>query len=616
MKRSVLLILLTALAVFPAFAKIDDKPSNAKLRLPWEVLREVLKLDAKNVRLTWDEYKTLLRLTSPTKIPEFSMAEGDVLLSREEFTRLIHTLVPPEAPSSEASISKASYRGRLSGDSAIFTAYFRVEVPRRPTKPIRLDLFPGSVAFQEILLDGKSADAQVEDGRLFITLTNAGSHKVELHFSVPVPESSATQSLTLPIARTPLTEWIFDIPERNLDITLPQALQREVSSVANGTRVRALLSPSDSVTATWNPLAPDTAKGPAQIYADVDHLISVLDDALRIKSRLGIEVLQNTINTLTLDLPDGFTVLDVQGEAVKEWQENAGKPATLTLPLRTARKGRMDIVVVLERVLASEKSTTRFTGITVRGAVRQRGFIGVELNSDAELPAPVTQNLEPKDPFRELPSTLAGQSARLLFGYKYVHPPFALSLALSRHESVNVVPSVIDRAEGTTVIRPDGKNVHRITYFLRSSAKQFLEVTLPETTQLWSAFVDRAPVKPVRGDGKKTLIPLVRSLRADNRAFPVELVYYQERPGSPFSAGKTYRFPCPTFWSAVSNGPSSPRRNSNSFTWETNSKNQNPLSDETDPSWLVTQTKKRLWLLIPVKTYPRAWIKMKCHPPH
>ncbi|MBK8872316.1 MAG: hypothetical protein IPN19_15105 [Elusimicrobia bacterium] len=129
-----------------------------------------------------------------------------------------------------------------------------------------------------------------------------------------------------------------------------------------------------------------------------------------------------------------------------------------------------------------------------------------------------------------MPRTLTGQSARLLFGYKYTRLPFSLSLSLSRHESVNVVPAVIDRAEGTTVVRPDGKQVHRITYFLRGSSKQFLEVVLPEGTQLWSVFVGGAPVKPVRGEGRKTLIPLVRSSRVDNAVVPVELVYFQQRP--------------------------------------------------------------------------------------
>ena len=542
---SLLFVSLVLVAGHSAFAKTDDPSANAKLRLPWEVLQDVLNLDSKSVRLAWDEFRTLLRLTSSKKFPEFTMAGGDVVLSRDEFTRLVQSLVLPAPPVAEAAVSKASYHGRLVDSSAVFTAFLRVEIPRRPTKPLRIDLFPGSVAFQSIQINGKPALAQVENGRLFITVSDPGSHKIEIHFSVPMPESAASQSLTIPIARTPLTEWILDIPEKNLDITVNRALNREVSNTEKGTRIRALLSPSDHVTVAWNPLAPDIAKGPAQIYADVDHLISVQDDALRIQSRVGIEVLQNTINSLTLAVSDGFTVLDVQGDSVKEWQENEGKPTTLTIPLRTARKGRMNFQVVLERVLSSEKSTTRFTGITVQNAVRQRGHIGVELNSDAELPAPGTQNLEPKDPFRELPPTLSGQSARLVFGYKYLRPSFSLDLALSRHESVNVVPSVIDRAEGTSVLRPDGKNVHRITYYLRSSAQQFLPVTLPEGTQLWNTFVDGAPVKPVHGDGRKTFIPLVRSLRADNTAFPVELVYYQKNPRLSFFGREDLPLPMP-----------------------------------------------------------------------
>jgi hypothetical protein len=412
----------------------------------------------------------------------------------------------------------------------VFTASLRVDVPRRPTKPLLVDLFPGHVAFQEIKLNDRPALARVLNGRLHVTVAEAGTHTVELRFSVPVPESNATQSLTIPIARTPLTEWIMEIPEKNLDIAVTPSLHREQSSDSKGTRVRSLLAPSDFVTTTWNPLASDTAKGPAQVYADVDHLISIHDDSLRIKSRLSLDVLQNTINALTLDLPDGFSVLDVRGDNVKEWQEIPGKKTALLIPLRTARKGPMDFVVEMERILAGEKTTTTFTGLSVRGVVRQRGHIGVELNSEAELPAPVTENLEPKDPFRELPGTLAGQSARLLFGYKYTRLPFSLSLSLSRHESVNVVPSVIDRAEGTTVVRPDGKQVHRITYYLRGSSKQFLEVVFPDKTQLWSAFVGGAPVKPVRGEGGKTLIPLVRSSRVDNAVVPVELIYFGQRP--------------------------------------------------------------------------------------
>jgi hypothetical protein len=147
MKRVLPLVLLSLLTGHASFAKTEDPSGNTKLHLPWEIIQNVLNLDSKTVRLTWEEYKTLLRLTSPKKIPEFNMAGGDVVLSREDFSRLVQSLVPPSPSVAEASVSKASSHGRWVGSSALFTAFLRVDVPRRPPKPLRLDLFPGTVAF-------------------------------------------------------------------------------------------------------------------------------------------------------------------------------------------------------------------------------------------------------------------------------------------------------------------------------------------------------------------------------------------------------------------------------------------------------------------------------------
>lgn len=521
-----------------------EKTDQARLRLPWETLKGVLRIEQDQVRLSSQEFQTLLKLTSPTSIPPYNLSGGDVLLPRAEFTRLVQSLVPPANESANAYIPKASYRGRVSKDSALFSASLLIEVPHKPAKSLSLDVFPGQAAFQEISLDGRSALAEVRNGRLFVTVSEAGTHRLDLRFSLPVPDVNAAQALTIPIARTPITEWILDIPEPNLDIAVPAALHRELSAVAQGTRVRALLPPSDSVSASWNPLAPDRAKGPAQVYATVDHLITIEDDALRVNSRVELEVLQNTINEMTLELPKGFAVLDVRGEAVKEWQE-IGTPAQLTVPLKSARKGQMTFHVMLERVLPGEKSTTTFTGLTVIGAQRQRGHIGVELKSDVELPLPHVEGLDPKDPFRELPPALTAQSERLVFGYHYVRPPFTIGFTLSRHESVDVPLSFVDRAEGSTVIRPDGKRVHRLTYWVKSSAQQFLGITLPEKTALWSAFVDNTPVKPVAGPNSKTLIPLVRSARALEAIFPVEIVLFEEKRRLPLLGPERLRIPMP-----------------------------------------------------------------------
>lgn len=547
-------LLLAALFALPVAAV--EKPDQARLRLPWEALKSVLRIDQDRVRLSADEFDALVKLTSRQRPPDHVVADGDVLLSRAEFTRLIQSLIPPAAPAATVFVPKASYRGRLSKSGATIEASLHIEVTQKPAKPLEWDAFPAQAAFQEISLDGKAALAVVRDGRLFVTLTEAGDHRLDLRFSVPVPDSNAGQTLGLALATTPITEWIFEIPEPNLDIAVSGALYREISGAANATRVRALLPPTSWVTMAWNPLAPDRAKGPAQVFAVVDHLLSVEEDAVRVQSHVSLDVLQNTINEVVLIPPTGFAVLDVNGEAVKDWTERTD-PARLTVALKSARKGNIDLFVTLERVLPGEKSTTTFSGVSVIGAQRQRGHLGVELKSDVELPAPAATGLEPKDPFRELPPDLVARSHRLVYGYKHVGGPFALALSLSRHATVNVPQTFVDRVEGTTVVRPDGKRVHRATFWVQSSARQFLGLSLPPRAALWSVFVDNAPVKPVAGPDQKTMIPLIRASRSPAGLFPVEIVLYEEKSRLPPLGRDRIRFPLPDLlvnrlqWSVV-----------------------------------------------------------------
>lgn len=521
-----------------------EKPDQARLRLPWESLKNILRIDQDRVRLSAEEFDALIKRTSRKNPPAHVVADGDVLLSRAEFTRLIQSLIPPAEPAATVFAPKAVYRGRLLKNSAVVEASLHVEVPEKPAKPIAWDAFPAQAAFQTIFLDGKPALAAVRNGRLFITLTDAGAHRLDLRFTVPVPDATAGQTLGLALANTPITEWIFEVPEPNLDIAVPGALHRELSAAPGGTRVRALLPPTAWVTMAWNPLAPDRAKGPARVYAVVDHLLSVEEDAVRATAHVALDVLQNTINETILVPPPGFAILDVQGEAVKDWQERAD-PARLAVSLKSARKGRVDLFVTLERVLPGEKSTTTYTGLTVVGAQRQRGHLGVELKSDVELPAPVVAGLDPKDPFRELPTDLVARSDRLVYGYQHLGGPLSLALTLSRHAVVNVPMTFVDRVDGTTVIRPDGKRVHRVALWVQSSARQFLGLALPDRAALWSVFVDGAPVKPVVGPDKKTMVPLIRSAGGRAGLFPVEIVVYEERARLPPLGRERLRLPMP-----------------------------------------------------------------------
>ena len=69
--------------------------------------------------------------------------------------------------------------------------------------------------------------------------------------------------------------------------------------------------------------------------------------------------------------------------------------------------------------------------------------------------------------------------------------------------------------------------MQRLVYQIRNNAKQFLEISLPDSADVWSVFVGNDPVESSLNRSGKLLVPLIRSSSYDNQlnTFPVEVIY-------------------------------------------------------------------------------------------
>ncbi len=541
-------LLLFFLASGARQALSEKTSSHAKLRLPWDVLQKILKLDDKTIQLDWHEFYTLLQSSNPQDLPDFSLSNGQVVLTRKEFNRLIKTLIPPAPASSKIYITKASYKGRLKDDHVLLTAHIRLHNQQDTGKPIRIDLFPAHLAFHEVLLDNKPALTETQGSRLYLTTDKTGDLNVTIRFSLKTPQAKSQQQISFPVIRTPVTEFEFEIPYRHMDIQVPQALHQKTIPSAHGTRVQAILPPTHSIQALWHPVTPQSDKEPAKIYSDTTHLLSIEDNAVRVKTLLRLQILKNTVNHVNLQIPKGFHVINVHGPGVGEWKEQPEKNRLLKIPFAYAQKGIIPVSLTTEKILTHVQSSFTFTGVPVQGAVREKGFLAVELKTAAEIPAPQQKGLERVD-IQELPGALLSQSHRpLLYAYKFLRPLFALTLQVTPHQDITLLSSVIDSAQGTSLLLADGQRLHQMTYHVRHSAKQFLEIHLPPHTTLWNAFVDNKPVKPMTStDAPHVLIPLTQGQNRVSAAsaYPVDIVYY-EKKSVPYLAGRaSLSFPVP-----------------------------------------------------------------------
>jgi hypothetical protein len=127
----------------------------------------------------------------------------------------------------------------------------------------------------------------------------------------------------------------------------------------------------------------------------------------------------------------------------------------------------------------------------------------------------------------------------VLLGFKYRKASYSIPLSVRQHDEVDMLVTIIDRAEATTVVTPDGRRMTQVTWSVRNNRAQFLRLDLPDGAIPWSTFVGGRAVKPARAEDGRVMVPLARSQSAGGELsrFAVEMVYIED--GTPAQGGRT-----------------------------------------------------------------------------
>jgi len=527
----VLTTLLVFCGLFGNVYAQENTGRNSQLTVPWEEFKKLLNLDEDQIVLPLETFQKLLAQTGVKVAPPHTVKEGNVVLTRAEFKKLVDNMKPPSDPAAQPPfnylITKAIYSGKMQNDNSVFVGTFTIHVLKKDIY-LKVPLLPQSVALEDITVDGKQALVVIENGYHNVVLSQAGEYEVSVSFSQKSSLEKGPHKVDLAILETPITLLNLEIPLKNIDVEIPQAQQILASSRGNTTNVSAVIASGRAISVRWRKQVAVTEKIPPKLYSEVYHLISIDDDALKINSDINYNILHSEVDAVKIAIPEGVNVLQVSGEGVGEWQEVEQQgQRVIMIPFTYGKKGAVKVYVTTETPLSEGGLSNIFSGIQVLETVRETGFIGIELNTSAEVIVPESEGLE-KIAVQKLPVPLLNKSAKpLIMGFKYLKHPYSLVLDVKKHEKVAVPVATINSANAVTLFTEDGKVVHRLVYQIRNSAKQFLEIQLPEKADVWSVFVSNQPVESsINGEGK-LLVPLIRSRSEDNRLhdFPVEVIY-------------------------------------------------------------------------------------------
>ncbi|MCB9663582.1 MAG: hypothetical protein H6732_05700 [Alphaproteobacteria bacterium] len=461
-----------------------------------------------------------------------------VSLSLEEFLKLYEAArVRPDKvrpPPRAHSLAQASYRGEVvvqdgEARSVRVDGRLRVEV-HQDTGFLKLPLLSSDVALVSATVDGRPAALVLDDGAYSLVTDRKGAFEVQVRFAVPVTSQQGASSFGFALVPSGATTLSLSLPGADpLDVHVQGGRLQQVRVDGDHHVVEAALSSAARLAVSWQrdarPVGDQAAEEP-RIYAQVDTLVRVGDGLVRTTSTVQHTILFAGVRRLAYDVPEGATVLDVRGSGLREWSVDAD--GDVVVDLNYAAESSYALTLDLEQVVGEGPLVTPL--VRPEGAERVKGFVGVVADGGLEVAAGAVRGATPVD-VRALPASIVGLTGQpVLLGFKYLGEGVSLPLAVTEHEQVEVLVTLLDQAEATTMFTEHGRRLTRVVWQVRNNRRQFLGVRLPEGATLWSAGVAGRAVQPAVAPEGELLLPLLRSASSGTglSAFAVEVVYVEE----------------------------------------------------------------------------------------
>ena len=468
-----------------------------------------------------------------------------VTMKLDEFLRLYEkTMNRPDKPENaphQAALASAHYQGEVvvkddEPVSAKFSAKMRVDV-LKDKGWIRIPLLPATVAIQNARMGGSPAPLVLEHGWYFLVTDKKGTLDLTIDFAASVTTGEGQSALAFELARSGATTMELSVPATDaLDFNVSGA--RLTTDRVQGDRriVSATLPATGSLAVSWNRAIPETEKEKPRVYAETFHLVGLGDGLLQTTATVAYTILQAPVETLTARIPADATLVDVQGAGVREW--NLGDDGVVTVQLNYAAEGAYRLTLFLERPLPEGGTAMDAPLVNPTGVDRTKGWVGVEARGNLEIAAGEGARAVVPVDVRTLPPAILGLTNQpVLLGYKYIGEDAHLPLVIAQHEDIDVLVTLLDQAQITTLFTREGRRLTQIVYQARNNRKQFLRLEMPEGAVIWSAMVAGKAVQPARSSDGRILIPLVRSNTSAGSlsSFDIQLVYVED--GQPTKPG-------------------------------------------------------------------------------
>jgi hypothetical protein len=455
---------------------------------------------------------------------------------------------PPDPPPVDAAISGVDYELTVNGDSASGQARITIDVLKEGW--VRIPM-PQGLLIREARLDARPValvDAAVADAAgaanaasaarastsgatPSLLLSRPGRALLTLDIVVPITTRQGGEYLMLPASTAALVRAGLVVPRADVAIAVGGGFIGEHTRDAKATKVMVFGQGGTPLSLSWARTRENTrAQQPLRLRSNVTEVVGLGEDASQMTTRVQLEVVQGVCSSASLTLPAGFTINEVSGSLVSDWEV---KGASLVVSFLEPVVERVNFVLVGEFRPPREGRIT-VPLVQVAQVERETGGVAVEVLGAGEITRHEARGLDPADP-SDLGDALAGRDSPALVAFRYrAHDGQAarsLAVTVSRYTAQAVLLANVEEARYRVLLTEDGKALVEGRFAVRNNQRSFLGITLPASATLWSASIDRRATRPGRAADGTVLIPL-RKNRAggDTPLSAVQIIYLDRQP--------------------------------------------------------------------------------------
>jgi hypothetical protein len=337
---------------------------------------------------------------------------------------------------------------------------------------------PEGLMVRDAQLDGRPVNLvtrPTERGpaRLDLLLSKIGRSVLVLKIVASVNTVAGTDVLQLPVSNSAVSHATIELLKQGVDVRITGGLLLKHSESATGSHWIANGKGGEPLTFAWRRKVDDLRLNqPLRLRGVITQLVGLGEDATQVNAEVQLEVLQGLAQDVRVRLPEQFTVNQVSGAMVSDWEvtnqdlqvsfiepvQNSVK-FTLTGELRIPRAGKFDVPLIR---LPTVERETGGVGIEVLGAgeIKARKASGLEEAEAADLGQLIASRQSPSVmAFRMQPGD--GKLVR------------TISLDVARYTPQAVLTANIEEAEYNTLIAADGKVLVQSRFAVRNNQRNF-----------------------------------------------------------------------------------------------------------------------------------------------